>query len=70
MTAPQAERRTGRTVGAFVAGLVVGLVPTLGTDAILHVTKAFSPYRQTATDRARSDCLAGFDRFGLVAHAA
>lgn len=50
MTAPQSERRTGRTVGALVAGLVVGLVLMLGTDAILHVTKVFPPYageRQT-----------------------
>ena len=50
MTAPQSERRTGRTVGALVAGLVVGLVLTLGTDAILHVTKVFPPYGQPASN--------------------
>ncbi|HEX6629359.1 MAG TPA: hypothetical protein VF105_15520 [Gemmatimonadaceae bacterium] len=50
MTAPQPERRTGRTIGALVAGLVVGLVLTLGTDAILHVTKVFPPYGQPASN--------------------
>ena len=50
MTAPQPERRMGRTIGALVAGLVVGLVLTLGTDAILHVTKVFPPYGQPASN--------------------
>jgi hypothetical protein len=50
MTAPQPERRIGRTIGALAAGLVVGLVLTLGTDAILHVTKVFPPYGQPASN--------------------
>lgn len=50
MTAPQPERRMGRTIGALVAGLVVGLVLTLGTDAILHVTNVFPPYGQPASN--------------------
>lgn len=61
MTAPQSERRTGRTVGALVAGLVVGLVLTLGTDAILHVTKVFPPYGQPAANGPLA--LATFYRF-------
>jgi hypothetical protein len=61
MTAPQSERRTGRTVGALVAGLVVGLVLTLGTDAVLHVTNVFPPYGQPASNGPLA--LATFYRF-------
>lgn len=46
MTAPRAQRNTGRTIGALVAGVVIGLVLTLGTDAILHATGVFPPYDQ------------------------
>jgi hypothetical protein len=50
MTAPQSERRTGRTVGALAAGLVVSLVLTLGTDAILHAMGVFPPSGQPASN--------------------
>jgi hypothetical protein len=50
MTAPVAQRNTGRTIGALVAGLVVGLLLTLGTDAILHVTGVFPPYGTPAAN--------------------
>lgn len=46
MTAPQAQRNTPRTAGALIAGVLVGLVLTLGTDAILHATGVFPPYDQ------------------------
>ena len=42
----QPQRTTGRSVGAIIAALVVGLVLTLGTDAILHVVGFFPAYDQ------------------------
>ena len=49
MTSVQQQSTTGRSVGAIVAGLVVGLALTLGTDAILHATGFFPPYDQVAS---------------------
>lgn len=49
MTSALPQRTTGRSVGAIVAGLVVGLALTLGTDAILHATGFFPPYDQVAS---------------------
>jgi hypothetical protein len=61
MTSAQPQRNTGRTVGAIVAGLVVGLILTLGTDAILHATGFFPPYDQVAS--SGSLAVATFYRF-------
>lgn len=50
MTSPQQpEKKTGRTIGALAAGLVVGVVLSLGTDAILHAAGVFPPYGQSMT---------------------
>lgn len=48
----QPQRTTGRSVGAIIAALVVGLVLTLGTDAILHAVGFFPPYDQVASNTA------------------
>jgi drug/metabolite transporter (DMT)-like permease len=53
MTAPMAEthpRRRGRTAVALIAGLLVGVVLSLGTDQILHVLKVYPPWGQTMSD--------------------
>ncbi|HET9634686.1 MAG TPA: hypothetical protein VFP26_02050 [Gemmatimonadaceae bacterium] len=52
MTSAQPQRNTARSVGAIVAGVVVGLVLTLGTDALLHAVGVFPPYGQIASNGA------------------
>ena len=37
-------RRIGRSVGAVLAGIVVGVAITLGTDEILHIVGVFPPW--------------------------
>jgi hypothetical protein len=49
MTSAQPQRTTSRTVIAIVAGVLVGLVLTLGTDAVLHAVGFFPPYDQVAS---------------------
>ena len=61
MTSPQPQRSTGRTVAAIVGGLVVGLVLTLGTDAVLHAVGFFPPDDQVASNGALA--VATFYRF-------
>ncbi|MDP9205141.1 MAG: hypothetical protein M3P12_06760 [Gemmatimonadota bacterium] len=52
MTTPMAEtrRRRGRSAVALVAGLLVGVVLSLGTDQILHVLKVYPPWGQAMSD--------------------
>ena len=53
MTAPITEarpRNLGRTAVALIAGLLVGVVLSLGTDQILHVLKVYPPWGQTMSD--------------------
>jgi hypothetical protein len=52
MTSAQPQRNTARSVGAILAGVVVGLVLTLGTDALLHAVGVFPPYGQIASNGA------------------
>ena len=52
MTSAQPQRNTARSVGAIVAGVVVGLVLTLGSDAVLHAMGVFPPYGQIASNGA------------------
>lgn len=52
MTSAQPQRNTARSVGAILAGVVVGLVLTLGTDAVLHAVGVFPPYGQIASNGA------------------
>jgi len=39
-------RRRGRSAVALVAGLLVGVILSLGTDQILHVLKIYPPWGQ------------------------
>ena len=43
-------RRLGKTAIALLAGIVVGVVLSLGTDEILHVLKIYPPWGQTMSD--------------------
>jgi hypothetical protein len=44
-------RHTGRSIGAVVAGTFVGILLSLGTDALLHVVGIFPQLGQTMSDR-------------------
>jgi hypothetical protein len=37
-------RRIGRSIGAVLAGMVVGIVLSLGTDVVLHKAHVFPPW--------------------------
>lgn len=47
MSEPNAPRRTFRSIGAVLAGIVVGIAITLGTDEILHIAGVFPPWGQS-----------------------
>ena len=40
----------GRSIGAVVAGMVLGAVLSLGTDVVLHALHVFPPWNQPAGD--------------------
>src|SRR5438552_19097890 len=44
-------RQRGRSAIALVAGLLVGVVLSLGTDEILHLLNIYPPWGQTMSDR-------------------
>jgi hypothetical protein len=43
-------RRIGRSIGALVAGFLVVVILSLGTDVVLHSTGVFPPWGQPAAD--------------------
>jgi hypothetical protein len=47
MNEPHSQRHTLRSIGAVLAGMVVGIALTLGTDEILHVAGVFPPWGQS-----------------------
>lgn len=51
-------RRIGRSIGAVLAGIVVGVILTIGTDVVLHAIGVFPPWGQS---------MAGFDGALLLA---
>ena len=53
-------RRLGRSIGALLAGMFVGIVLTIGTDIVLHAVGVFPPWGQS---------MVGFDRALLLATA-
>jgi hypothetical protein len=53
-------RRIGRSIGALLAGMLVGIVLTIGTDIVLHATGVFPPWGQS---------MVGFDGALLLATA-
>jgi hypothetical protein len=58
MSEMQAPRHLGRSVGAVLAGIVVGVILTIGTDVVLHAIGVFPPWGQS---------MAGFDGALLIA---
>jgi hypothetical protein len=53
-------RRILRSIGALLAGMLVGIVFTIGTDIVLHATGVFPPWGQS---------MVGFDGALLLATA-
>jgi hypothetical protein len=53
-------RGIGRSIGALLAGMLVGIVLTIGTDIVLHMTGVFPPWGQS---------MVGFDGALLLATA-
>jgi hypothetical protein len=47
MSETNAPRRTFRSIGAVLAGIVVGIAITLGTDQLLHMAGVFPPWGQS-----------------------
>ena len=44
------SKSIGRSIGAVVAGMVLGAVLSLGTDVVLHALHVFPPWNQPAGD--------------------
>jgi hypothetical protein len=47
MSETNSSRHTLRSIGAVLAGMVVGIVITLGTDQLLHIAGVFPPWGQS-----------------------
>ncbi len=60
MNETEHPRRLGRSIGAVLAGMFVGIVLTLATDIVLHVAGVFPPWGQS---------MVGFDAALLLATA-
>ena len=58
MSEPQPPRRIGRSINAVLAGMLVGIVLTIGTDIVLHAIGVFPPWGQS---------MVGFDGALLLA---
>ncbi len=50
MSETHPPRRIGRSIGAVLAGLLVGLILTIGTDMVLHAIGVFPPWGQPVGD--------------------
>ena len=47
MNETQPPRRIGRSIGAVLAGMLAGIVLTIGTDIVLHAMGVFPPWGQS-----------------------
>jgi len=47
MSETQSPRSIGRSIGAVLAGMFVGIILTIGTDIVLHVIGVFPPWGQS-----------------------
>jgi hypothetical protein len=60
MSETPSPRRIGRSIGAVLAGMFAGIILTLGTDELLHLTHVFPPW---------GDSMVGYDGSLLLATA-
>ena len=60
MSETQHPRRIGRSIGAVLAGMIAGIILTIGTDVVLHVIGVFPPWGSS---------MVGFDGALLLATA-
>jgi hypothetical protein len=58
MSETHPPRRIGRSIGALLAGMLVGIILTIGTDMVLHASGVFPPWGQS---------MVGFDGALLLA---
>ena len=58
MSEPQPSQRIGRSIGAVLAGMLVGIILTIATDIVLHAIGVFPPWGQS---------MVGFDGALLLA---
>jgi len=47
MSETHPPRRIGRSIGALLAGMLVGIILTIGTDMVLHAIGVFPPWGQS-----------------------
>jgi hypothetical protein len=47
MSEAHPPRRIGRSIGAVLAGMLVGIILTIGTDIVLHAVGVFPPWGQS-----------------------
>jgi hypothetical protein len=47
MSETQPPRRIGRSIGAVLTGIVVGIILTIGTDIALHAVGVFPPWGES-----------------------
>ncbi len=47
----RSERRLGRSVAAILAGFVVVVILSLGTDEVFHLTMVYPPWGQLMSDK-------------------
>jgi hypothetical protein len=50
MSETQPPRRVPRSIGAVVAGLLVVIILSIGTDVVMHASKIFPPWGERMTD--------------------
>ncbi len=60
MSETERPRRIGRSIGAVLAGMLAGIVLTIGTDIVLHAIGVFPPWGRS---------MVGFDTALLLATA-
>ena len=51
MSETQPPSHIGRSIGAVVAGIVAGVILSLGTDIVLHAIGVFPPWGQPVGDK-------------------